>query len=186
MDLQDLQELLDDLQWSPPTSPLLQNDDEGQDRLTPTQRQTPLIDREMDNISSYSSGDEVEPIGQVGRVEYFWDDPMTPIYGMFSKSLDTKVVVELVASGVDKAAKIVPSPPRGNYAFMYDLSYLENWKDVLSDEFGAWCPNGTNTMWYKSEVENTLKMGLRWLVSFSKLLTSVIIVFVFVPEGRQN
>ena len=50
---------------------------------------------------------------------------MTPIYGMFSKSLDTKVVVELVASGVDKAAKIVPSRPRGNYAFMYDLSYLE-------------------------------------------------------------
>ena len=159
MDLQDLQELLDfdDLQWSPPTSPLLQNDDEGQDRLTPTQRQTPLIDLEMDNISSYSSGDEVEPIGQVGRVEYFRDDPMTPIYGIFSKSLDTKVVVELVASGVDKAAKIVPSRPRGNYAFMYDLSYLENWKDVLSDDFGVWCPNGTKTMWYKSEVENTLE-----------------------------
>ena len=96
-------------------------------------------------------------IGQVGRVEYFWDDPMTPIYGMFSKSLDTKVVVELVASGVDKAAKIVPSRPRGNYAFMYDLSYLENWKDVLSDDFGVWCPNGTKTMWYKSEVENTLE-----------------------------
>ena len=135
MDLQDLQELLDfdDLQWSPPTSPLLQNNDEGQDRLTPTSRQmsSPLIDLEMDNISSYSSGDEVEPIGQVGRrVEYFRDDPMTPIYGIFSKSLDTKVVVELVASGVDKAAKIVPSRPRGNYAFMYDFSYLENWKDV--------------------------------------------------------
>ena len=103
MDLQDLQELLDfdDLQWSPPTSPLLQNNDEGQDRLTPTPRQTPLIDLEMDNISSYSSGDEVQPIGQFSRVEYFRDDPMTPIYGMFSKSLDTKVVVELVASGVD-------------------------------------------------------------------------------------
>ena len=89
MDLQDFD--FDDLQWSPPTSPLLQNNDEGQDRLTPTPRQTPLIDLEMDNISSYSSGDEVEPIGQVGRVEYFRDDPMTPIYGMFSKSLDTKV-----------------------------------------------------------------------------------------------
>ena len=147
MDLRDLQELLDfdDLQWSPPTSPLLQNNDEGQDRLTPTPRQTPLIDLEMDNISSYSSGDEVEPIGQVGRVEYFRDNPMTPIYGMFSKSLDTKVVV---ASGVDceKAAKIVPSRPRGNYAFMYDLSYLKNWKDVLSDDFSVWSPNGTKTM----------------------------------------
>ena len=108
MDLQDLLELLDfdDLQWSPPTSPLLQNNDEGQDRLTPTPRQTPLIDLEMDNISSYSSGDEVEPIGQVGRVEYFRDDPMTPIYGMFSKSLDTKVVVELVASGVDSKKQL--------------------------------------------------------------------------------
>ena len=69
MDLQDLQELLDfdDLQWSPPTSPLLQNNDEGQDRQT------------------HSSGDEVEPTSQVGRVEYFRDDPMTPIHGMFSK-----------------------------------------------------------------------------------------------------
>ena len=56
---------------------------------------------------------------------------MTPIYGSYSRSLDTKMVVEYVASGIEaeKAAKIVPSRPRGNYMFMYDLSYLENWME---------------------------------------------------------
>ena len=60
----------------------------------------------------YSYGDESAPIGQFGQVQFFRNDP---IYGTFSKFIDTKVVVELLGSGVDsqKAVKIVPSRPRG-------------------------------------------------------------------------
>ena len=45
-------------------------------------------------------------------IQFFRNDP---IYGTFSKFIDTKVVVELLGSGVDsqKAVKIVPSRPRG-------------------------------------------------------------------------
>ena len=47
--------------------------------------------------------------------------------------------------------------------FMNDLNYLENWKDVLSDDFGVWRPNGTKTLAYKSAVEKSGKVKARHL-----------------------
>ena len=63
-------------------------------------------------------------------------DPMVPVYGTFSSSLPTKSVVELIASEIDDTlrAKLVPSRPTENYAFMVDTSFLSNWKDVLPAE----------------------------------------------------
>ena len=70
------------------------------------------------------------------------------------------MVVEYVGSGIDAAtaAKIVPSRPRGNFMFMYDSNFLENWKDVLSDDFGGWRPSGTNTLFFMSHFSGGFMM----------------------------
>ena len=69
---------------------------------------------EMYDISTYSSGDESAPIGQVGQIQHFKNDSRAQFTVCF-QFVDTKVIVELVGSGVDseKAVKIVPWP-RGN------------------------------------------------------------------------
>ena len=82
---------------------------------------------------------------------------MVPVYGTFSTSLPTKSIVEIIAAGVDdtRSAKLVPSQPGRNYAFMVDTSFLSNWKDVLSDDFGVWHNNGTKTYYYGSTFKET-------------------------------
>ena len=149
----------EDLQWTPPSSP---QHEEG------VTLQLPSLDRaeEISSILLECPPIETPPLHNVtpshdtAVIKFFNDDPMIPIYGSHVRSLDTKMVVEYVGSGIEaaKAAKIVPSRPRGNFMFMYDSNYLENWKDVLSDDFGVWRPNGTKTLFFLSEIKGSGKM----------------------------
>ena len=116
-----------------------------------------------DEMTSFSSGEEMfePPIPHGGSdIRYYNDDPMMPIFGSQIRSLDTKMMVQYVISGINakKAAKLVPSMPEGNFIFKYDSNFVENWKDVLSDDFGVWRPSGTKTLFYTREIDNSGEM----------------------------
>ena len=100
---------------------------------------------EEDDISN-------DTLPQPERSSLFKNDPMLPIYAQWMSSGSTKDVVELIVNGVQdfRSAKLVPSQPAGNYVFMVATSFLSHWKDVLSDDFGTWTPNGTKTYHYTS------------------------------------
>ena len=59
-------------------------------------------------------------------------------------------VNKLIENGVPHtlSAKVVPSQPKENLAFLIDKSFLENWKDVFSDDMGVWNPSGTKTFYF--------------------------------------
>ena len=82
----------------------------------------------------------------------FKNDPMLPIYAQWMSSGSMKEVVELIVNGVQdfRWAQLVPCQPAGNYVFMVTQNFLSHWKDVLSDDFGTWTPNGTKTNHYTS------------------------------------
>ena len=83
-------------------------------------------------------------------IQHFHGELLLPIYDTLSHSMTTKDVVQIIGSGVpdNRTAKLVPSQPKDNLSFMIATSYLEDWKDVLSDDLGVWSPNGTKTLFY--------------------------------------
>lgn len=113
---------------------------------------------------------------------FFNDDSLCPIFGRQSAPVPTKDVLVMIAQGIDeaKSAKIVPSQPKENLSFMVLSSFLEHWKDILSDDLGVWTPNGTKTQYFgklfdvngsvsfKSEVDETTAdfMTKRFLYSY--------------------
>ena len=90
------------------------------------------------------------PMSTSSSIQYFNGDMLLPIYGQAAHSMAAKEVVEIIGSGVpdDLTAKLFPSQPKDNLTFMIASSYLEDWKDVLSDDLGVWSPNGTKTLYY--------------------------------------
>ena len=58
---------------------------------------------------------------------------------------------QLIENGVPDtlSSKVVPSQPNENLAFLIDKSFLENWKDVFSDDMGMWNPSGTKTFFFE-------------------------------------
>jgi len=76
--------------------------------------------------------------------------------------MSTKEVVELIGSGVaeDRAAELVPSQPIGNLSFMIATNYLDDWKDVLSDDLGIWGPSGTKTHYFTRTFYSDGKMKI--------------------------
>ena len=82
--------------------------EEGGPPVTSTQTQPPLT---------------VEASPSTTSTGLYKGDPMVPVYGTFSSSLPTKSVVEIIANGIDdtRCAKLAPSRPAGNYAFMVDI-----------------------------------------------------------------
>ena len=71
--------------------------------------------------------------------------PQSIILDIRDTYLATKDVVAFIGSRVPeyRSSKIVPSQPKDNICFMVDAKFLEEWKDVLSDDLGVWSPNGT-------------------------------------------
>ncbi len=94
------------------------------------------------------SPDDLPPPG--ASPARFCGDPIIPIYEKTHQPKTTKDVVQIIGSGIPghKSAKLVPSQPKGNVSFMIDTSYLQHWKDVLSDDLGVWDPNGTKTAFF--------------------------------------
>ena len=70
---------------------------------------------------------------------------LLPILDTCATSLPTEDVITIIGSGVPEnhSAKLVPSQPKDNMSFMIATKFLENWKDVLSDDLGVCSPNGT-------------------------------------------
>ena len=103
----------------------------------PLENISPLVEN-VENTFSSNEDTLIEEEGHSPAPGLYKGDPMVPVYGTFSTSLPRKSIVEIIAAGVDDthSAKLVPSQPGGNYAFMVDTSFLSNWKDVLSDDFG--------------------------------------------------
>ena len=66
---------------------------------------------------------------------------MCPIFDIRDTYLATKDVVAFIGSGVPeyRSSKIVPSQLKDNICFMVDAKFLEEWKDVLSDDLGVLC-----------------------------------------------
>lgn len=87
----------------------------------------------------------------------FKGDRLIPIYkeGQ-STPFATKTVVTAIVCGIQESAsaKLVPSQPMDNFAFMLDLTYLEAWKDVLCDDLGVWTPMGTHNLFYKRTISS--------------------------------
>ena len=105
-----------------------------------------------------------------------FSDDGTPIYEKSHQPKTTKDVVQIIGNGIpeDKSAKLVPSQPKGNASFMIDTSYLQHWKDVLSDDLGVWEANGTKTAFFTRSVHAD---GLRM-----QQTTKLIIVFAYLAR----
>ena len=84
------------------------------------------------------------------QIQYFNGDILLPIYDQPAHCMATKKVVQIIGTGVpdNRSAKLVPSQPKDNLSFMIASNYLEEWKNVLSDDLGVWTPNGTKTLYY--------------------------------------
>ena len=67
----------------------------GYDDPIPYGSNSRSLDADMVVDEIFSSDDERAPIAQsIAPIQFFRDDPMTPIYGSYSRSLDTKMVVQ--------------------------------------------------------------------------------------------
>ena len=69
----------------------------------------------------------------------FNNDPLCPIFDSRAGTHLATKDVAFIGSGVPEylSSKIVPSQPKDNLCFMVDVKYLEDWKDVLSDDLGV-------------------------------------------------
>ena len=81
---------------------------------------------------------------------FFNKDLLCPIFSTKNTPLPTKEIVKFIENGVPEhiSSKVVPSQPKQNMAFLIDNKFLENWKDVLSDDLGVWTPSGTKTFYF--------------------------------------
>ena len=96
--------------------------------------------------------------------QYFSDDPLLPVYQPgISTPFASKVIAEEIINGVNPEliAKLVPHQPADNVNFMIGLDFLGHWKDVLSDNFGAWNANGTKTHYYTSMLSRNNRISLK-------------------------
>ena len=89
------------------------------------------------------------------------DDPLMPIFSSHIRSFDTKIMMEYVISGIDanKAAKLWPSRPAVNFIFV--PIFWKTGRTHCLTISGVWRPNGTKTLCYTRDIDNSGEMKVK-------------------------
>ncbi|XP_070564098.1 uncharacterized protein [Ptychodera flava] len=80
------------------------------------------------------------------EIKYYNNDPNLPIFSESNMGVKTlKAVTYLCNDNLQerRVACAVPTDISDNVSFIVSLKYIDHWKNILSDNMGAWTQNGT-------------------------------------------
>ena len=95
----------------------------------------------------YSSDDEVE---------YFMQNPKLPIFSHSTKRISAEELISVLLNSPNpqKLCSAQPLSVQENATFLVNCSELESYKDLSSDDNGAWEATGKPCTWFKILFDN--------------------------------
>ena len=91
--------------------------------------------------------------------DYYDGDRRLPIVMRASKGIKTKDALDYIINegmGKEKLASVVPTDIRENVSFLVNTKSIGSWKDLLSDDMGAWKTTCVANRFYKWDIKGEL------------------------------